>query len=34
LKEREHLGDPRVDERIILMWGNLLRLPQGFGEEI
>jgi len=34
LKEREHLGDPGVDEMIILMWVNLLRLPQGFGEEI
>ena len=33
LKEREHVGDPGVDGRIILMWGNLLRLAQGFGEE-
>jgi len=33
LKEREHLGDPGFDGRIILMWGNLLRLAQGFGEE-
>jgi len=34
VKEREHLGHPGVDGRIILMWGNLLRLAQGFGEEI
>jgi len=34
LKEREYLGIPGVDWRIILLWGNLLRLAQGFGEEI
>ena len=25
---------PGVDWRVILMWGNLLRLALGFGEEI
>jgi len=33
-EKREHLGDPGVDGRIILMWGNLSRVAQGFGEEI
>jgi len=28
------LRDPGFDGRIILMWGNLLRLAHGFGEEI
>jgi len=31
--EREHLGSPGVDGRVILMWGSLLRFAQGFGEE-
>jgi len=33
LKEREYLGHPGVDARIILMWGNMLRIAYGFGEE-
>jgi len=31
---REHLGDPGVDESIILMGGNLLRITQWFGEKV
>jgi len=34
LKEREHLGDPGVVGRILLIWGNMLKLALGFGEEI
>jgi len=28
------LREPVVDGSVILMWANLLRLAQGFGEEI